>query len=110
DFTRIFRDDEIDLSFPDAQKRFPQISTLELKKHTYASLIYSWLRCPYAHEYCTVGSTTHVPASHQPARVSYIGRRFPNGNASRIASFHIDYLISLASFHAEHVTDTAEPL
>jgi len=109
EFTRIFRDDEVDMPFSEARTRYPHIPPLELKQHTYASLIYSWLRCPYAHEYCMSASTSHVPASNQPARISYIGRRYPDGRLVRIATFHLDYLLSLATHHAESVVDTPEP-
>ena len=104
--TRTFRDDEVDLPYSEARLRFPHIQPLKLKKHTYASLIYSWLRCPYAHEYCMSESTSHVPATNQPARISYIGGRDPDGG--RTATFHLDYLLSLATHHAESVVDTPE--
>ncbi len=109
EFTCILRDDEIDPPFSEACARFPQIPPLDLKRHTYASLIYSWLRCPYAHEYCMGGSTSHVPASQQSARISYIGRLLPDGKIVRIATFHLDYLLSLATHHAQNAPDTPQP-
>jgi hypothetical protein len=54
-------------------------------------------------------ATSHVPASNQPARISYIGRIFPDGKIVRIATFHLDYLLSLATHHAESVADTPQP-
>lgn len=108
-FTRILRDDEIDLGFSSAQARFPNIPTLKLKQHTYAALIYDWLRCPYAHEYCMGDITTHLPASKRPARISYIHGSSSHGTATHIASFHLDYLLSLATHHAKSVCDTPDP-
>ena len=72
--TRIFRDDEIDLSLDGARARYPSVAGKELRKHSYASLIYEWLRCGYVHEYCPHDEITHVPPSRGKARVSYIGR------------------------------------
>lgn len=109
EFMRIFRDDEVDLPYSEARIRYPHILPLELKQHTYASLIYSWLRCPYAHEYCMGGATSHVPAINQPARISYIGRRYADGKVVRIATFHLDYILSLATHHAESLVDSPEP-
>jgi len=109
EFTRILRDEEIDIPYAEARSRFSDIPTLVLKQHTYAALIYSWLRCPYAHEYCTGGSTSHVPATNRAARVSYIGRILPGGKIVRIATFHLEYLLGLAAHHAEAVPDSPQP-
>ena len=99
DNTRIFRDEEIDLCLPDAVKVYPRIDPRNLKRCSYAALIYDWLRCSYAHEYRADEHITQVAASRHSARVSYIGRRHGNG-IRRMASFHLGYLISLAQHHA----------
>ncbi|KKL14557.1 hypothetical protein LCGC14_2514450, partial [marine sediment metagenome] len=90
--TRIFCGEEIDLCFNKACVQYPNIKSKQLRKHCYASLIYEWLRCGYAHEYCLQGNATHVPASRKEARVSYIGRLTgENCKTKRMLSFHIDY-------------------
>lgn len=93
---RIFTGDEIDGTISDMAKKYPKVSTRDLKRASYANRIYEWLRCGYAHNYWAAGNTTHVAPSDRPAQISYIGRREPNGTRVRIASFHLDYLISVA--------------
>ena len=41
--TRVFCDDEIDLSFADARKAYPLLTTKQTKNCSYAALIYKWL-------------------------------------------------------------------
>jgi hypothetical protein len=103
--TRIFRDEEIDREYCDARQAFPRVPFERLKSCSYAVLIYEWLRCGYAHEYCPHENITHVPASRGPARVSYIGRMTRSG-LKRMVSFHLDYLIEVAEHHAANVSDT----
>jgi hypothetical protein len=91
-----FQCDEIDGAIPDMAQRYPKVSTRDLKRASYANRIYEWLRCGYAHNYWAAGNTTHVAPSDGPAQISYIGRREPDGTRVRIASFHLDYLISVA--------------
>lgn len=105
--TRIFRDEEIDLQIADAQRQYPSLTLRYLKGCTYASLIYEWLRCGYAHGYWHDENVTHVPASRHKARISYIGRSIGNGTR-RMVSFHLDYLIELAEYHAANVPDKPE--
>lgn len=93
---RIFTGDEIDGAIPDMAKKYPKVSTRDLKRASYANRIYEWLRCGYAHIYWAAGNTTHVAPSDRPAQISYIGRREPDGSRVRIASFHLDYLVSVA--------------
>lgn len=106
---RIFRDHEIDLAFDDAKTKYPHIPSPQLRKHSYASLIYEWLRCGYAHEYCSHESITHVPASRRQARVSYIGRVTPT-KLQRMVSFHFDYLMELAQHHVSTLPETPSPI
>ena len=97
-FTRIFRGEEIDLSLDEASMQYSNVSRKKLREHCYASLIYEWLRCGYAHEYCPHENITHVPASRKEARVSYISRSMGK-NHKRMLSFHLDYLMSIAEHH-----------
>lgn len=101
---RIYCDDEIDLSFEDARRMYPHVPLKALVAHCYASLIYEWLRCGYAHEYVPHENITHVPASRRQARVSYIGRSV-DGKTQRMVSFHLDYLVSLAKHHVSILPD-----
>ena len=94
--SRIFIGAEIDAALPDMANRYPQLTTRDLKQASYANLIYRWLRCGYAHTYWAFGNTTHVPPSLRPAQISYVGRLQPDGSWTRIASFHLDYLIQAA--------------
>ena len=96
--TRIYIDDEIDLSLEDAFKKYPRVSAKNLRQHCYAYLIYKRLRCGYSHEYWHHESITHVPPSNKKTRVSYIGR-LSDTKIKRMSSFHLDYLISLAEYH-----------
>jgi hypothetical protein len=93
---RIFTGEEIDGPIPVMAERYRTVSVRDLKKASYANRIYEWLRCGYAHIYWGAGNTTHVPPSDRPAQISYIGRRERDGSLSRIASFHLDYLIQVA--------------
>ena len=99
---RIYRDHEIDLPLGDAMLRYSDIDERKLRKHTYAGLIYEWLRCGYAHEYCPHGSISTMPASRFPARVSYIGR-YDGGTLTRMVTFHLDYLIELTEHHVANL-------
>jgi len=104
---RIFTDAEIDLSYDEAREQYPSVGAMKLKQYTYASLIYEWLRCGYAHEYCPDGHITHFTPSRREARISYIGRTLPEGSVRRMVGFHLDYLVGLADFHASHVEGEA---
>ncbi len=108
--TRVFTDDEIDLSLDDAMNKYTMVSEKELRKHCYASLIYERLRCGYSHEYCAHESITEIQASREKTRVSYIGRSSRNQIARKI-SFHLDYLIDLADYHVTNFTssEVAQP-
>ena len=106
--TRIFRDHEIDLAFDTAKARHSQVPVRQLHKCSYACLIYEWLRCGYAHEYCPHENITEVRASRKKARVSYIGRGTPSG-LKRMASFHLDYLMELAQYHVSPLPTTPLP-
>jgi hypothetical protein len=77
----------------------------DLKKASYASLIYRWLRCGYAHTYWATGNTTHVAPSRRPAQISYIGRSQPDGKVVRLASFHLDYLIEVTQHQVSTLDD-----
>lgn len=107
--TRIFRGEEIDVPLSDAATRYPGLGHQDLKRCTYAVLIYEWLRCGYAHEYCPHENITQVQASCRNARVSYIGRGIRGGGIRRMISFHLDYLIRLTKYHADNVPDQPTP-
>jgi hypothetical protein len=109
DRTRIFTGQEIDSSLPEMSSRYPNLTTRDLKRASYANLIYRWLRCGYAHTYWPSGNTTHVPPSHQPAQISYIGRSYPNGKLIRVASFHLDYLLELTQQQVSTLPDNQIP-
>ena len=103
--TRIFRDDEIDMAFEDAKATFKDVASDQIKRCSYAVLIYEWLRCGFAHEYCAHENTTELAPSRQAARVSYIGRGTPEGHTRKVL-FHLDYLIELAEYHASNLTES----
>lgn len=105
--TDIFKGDEIDCSFHAASLRFPHLASKDLKDASYASLIYRWLRCGYAHNYWAAGNSTHVPAAQSSAQISYIGRLQANGNLVRIAAFHLDYLIEVTQQQVASLSDQA---
>lgn len=104
--TRILCGHEVDLSYEEAEKQYPDFSAKDLRNHSYASLIYRWLRCGYAHEYWANENVTHVPASNEKARVSYIGRLTTHGHR-RMASFHLEYLVELAEHHVSILSSAA---
>ena len=108
DAARIFRDEEIDLCIDEADRQYPNLGRPRLRKHCYASLIYEWLRCGYAHEYCPHQNATHVPATRAGARVSYIGRLVHN-KVRRMVSFHLDYLMAIADYHVSILPSTGSP-
>ena len=102
---RIFTGAEIDCALAEMSVRYPNLAVRDLKKASYANLIYRWLRCGYAHNYWAAGNTTHVPPSQQPAQISYIGRIQPDGKLIRIASFHFDYLLAVAQEQVSNLGD-----
>lgn len=93
---RIYRGEEIDLSFDDASAKYPSIEPKRLRRCCYASLIYERLRCAYSHEYRHGKDITTVPASCNSGRVDYIGR-LPD--RTRVICFRLEYLIELAQHH-----------
>jgi hypothetical protein len=103
--TRIFCGHEIDLPVEEAKREYPGIPGKQLRKNCYACLIYEWLRCGYAHEYCPHGNITHMPATREKARVSYIGRSVGEG-LRRMVSFHLEYLFRLAEYHVSVLPET----
>jgi hypothetical protein len=107
--TRIFQDEEIDCTYADARNTYAALLPKTLKQCSYAALIYEWLRCGYAHEYSPHKNITHVPASRHDARISYIGRGTPQG-VTRMISFHLDYMIRIAEYHATNAAETPEQL
>jgi hypothetical protein len=106
--TRIFTDEEIDLDLVEAQRSHPNLTLKQLKDHSFAALIYKWLRCSYVHEYSLDPSASHMPSSRDKARISYIGRLGRDGGIHRMTTFHLDYLIELASYHANDVPDSPQ--
>ena len=106
--TRVFRDDEIDLSLEDARTRYPGVPGVELRNHCYATLIYEWLRCGYAHQYSPHTNIIQNPPSGANARVSYVGRLIA-GKLERMVSFHLDYLFLIAGHHVSVLPTTASP-
>lgn len=103
--TRIFCGEEIDCSLSHMSNRYSHVPLVDLKKATYANLIYRWLRCGYAHRYLSTGNTTHVPPSRLPAQISYIGRIMPDGRIIRISCFHFDYLMEVAQAQVSSLAD-----
>ena len=106
--TRIFTDEEIDLDFAAAQQSYPNLALKQLKDHSFAALIYKWLRCAYAHEYSLDPSASHMPSSRDRARISYIGRLGKDGRIHRMTTFHLNYLIEMASYHAKAVPNSPQ--
>ena len=102
---RIFTGDEIDGSLEEMSLKFPTISTADLKKASYAALIYRWLRCGYAHEYWAAGNTTHVAPSNTPGQISYIGRLQPDKSVVRMSSFHLEYLFDVTQQQVSKLSD-----
>jgi hypothetical protein len=101
---RIFCDDDVDMPLSEAKKQYPHIPQQILRGHSYAALIYEWLRCGYAHEYCPHENITTVPPSRRKARASYIRR-----GDSLVVSFHLNYLVELAQQHVSALPDAALP-
>jgi len=92
---RIFTGDEIDSAIPEMAQRYPKVSTRDLKRASYANRIYEWLRCGYAHN--TGQPATPRMSRHPMGRLrSVISQNRADGTRVRIASFHLDYLISVA--------------
>ena len=108
DSDRIFTGREIDMSIEDAQRKYPKIKSKQLKEHCYASIIYKWLRCGYAHEYCPDENITQSPPSRRDAKVSYIGRGMDDRGEvkMRMVGFHLDYLFSVADDHIAKLPST----
>lgn len=103
---RILTDSEVDISINAARLAFPSVANRVLKKHTYAALIYTLLRCGYAHSYYYKEDVTHVRPSRRSARTSYIDRG-TTGEPTRIICFHLPYLLELATFVADNVPPNA---
>jgi len=103
-----FRDDEIDLCLEEARTKYASVPGDQLRKHSYASLIYEWLRCGYAHQYCPHENITHIPPSSANARVSYNRRLSMDGKQQvMMVYFHLDYLFLLADHHLSVLPSTA---
>lgn len=106
---RILIDEEIDLPLDEARHTHPGVAIRDIRRHCYASIIYCWLRCGYAHEYRPHRFINHVPGTRRQHRISYIGRLDGDaGNISRQMDFDLEYLLGLAAHHVSILPDTAE--
>jgi hypothetical protein len=104
---RNFCDDEIDLCLGGARTKYATVPGDQLRKHCYASLIYEWLRCGYAHQYCPHESITHFPPSTADACVSYNRRLLMDGKQVMMVHFHLDYLFRIADYQLSVLPSTA---
>lgn len=106
-----FQGRTIDVPLKESIVRYPKISEGDLKKNSYAALIYERLRCAYAHEYVIGSNNIEVPASEFGTKVSYIGRFLSSedDDIRRMTHFHLEYLIELARFHAGSVSGGRKP-
>jgi hypothetical protein len=104
---RIFIDSEIDMDVAKARVAYPNVAVSKLRKNSYACLIYEWIRCGYAHEYCLKGNASSIPSSDRPAKVSYILSGH-GPSKSREAHFHIEYLIALAEHHVDLILESPD--
>jgi hypothetical protein len=107
--SRIYCDHEIDLTYEQARREYPLVSTEHLKSCSYAFLIYDWLRCGYAHEYKPGEFISHMPATEREARISYIGRLETDGRITRSVTIHMEYLFEVAEYHAGRADTSPAP-
>ena len=99
--------EDVDKDYREAEGSFSDYRPEQIRKDSYATLIYERHRCGSAHEYWAGGNNvTHVPPSSQKARVTYIARGTPRG-FRRMLAFHLEYLIDLSAHHAANLPEEA---
>ncbi len=97
--SRIVTGGDVDATETEVLRAYPGLDLEELRRFSYACILYEQVRSSYAHEYRPGDSTDSFPMTMQTgARVSYINRLvdFPNVRMKRLIHFHVDWLAQIA--------------
>lgn len=101
---RILTGTDVDTTEAEVHRVCPVLDLEEIRRFSYACLLYEQVRSSYAHEYRPGDHTDSSPMTMEvQARVSYINRLvdFPNVRLTRLIHFHIGWLSQLAVELAE---------
>jgi hypothetical protein len=107
--THILIGDNIDRSETEILTVCNTLSSKELRKHSYANLLYKEIRSGYAHEYRPGECAESWPQTGKVARVSYVNWLDDNKPQRRI-HFHVDWVANLAVETAKVVDSIAASL
>lgn len=92
DVTRVLTDNDIDLTEEEVIQICPEISLREIRKFSYANLLYQQLRSGYIHEYRTNDFVHSLPMTTRKANISYVNVM---DQPYRSICFHFEWLIEL---------------
>ena len=108
---RVLIGPEIDKSEQNVLSVSPQLDLKEIRRFSYASILYSEIRSSYAHEYRAGDRADSWPMTMLPnQRVSYINRMTDSHEMIRLVHIHIDWLTELAIELASAVDGRASTL
>jgi hypothetical protein len=96
---RILTGTDVDTTEDEVLRACPALGLEEVRRFSYACLLYEQVRSSYAHEYRPGDSSDSSPFTMEiDARVSYINRLvdFPNARLTRLIHFHIAWLSEVA--------------
>jgi hypothetical protein len=103
-------DRDIDRGESDVMRACPQIGSPDVRRHSYANLIYTELRSPYVHEYRSGSRADSIPMTSSNAQVSYVNRINEKAQNERLIHFHAPFLLQLARAAASYCDAHADEL
>ena len=99
--------DSVDKSEKEIMQVCNTLGKKELRDHSYASLLYSEVRCGYAHEYKTGKQTDPWPMTRQDTFISYVNWAC---KPDRHIHFHLAWIAEMASSIAEKLDNIEDTL
>jgi hypothetical protein len=94
---RVVTGPEVDKSEKDVLSICPQLDLKEVRRFSYASILYSEIRSSYAHEYRSGELADSWPMTMlADQQVSYINRMTDDSEMRRLVHFHVEWLAQIA--------------
>lgn len=110
DPTRVLIGADVDKAELEILSACPSVASFDLRKYSYAALLYKDVRSAYAHEYGPGHRASSWPMTLSPdPKVSYVNRLTDKG-PKRLIHFHIEWVTHLAKSIAANLTNTMPPL
>jgi hypothetical protein len=109
--SRVLTGPEVDRSESEVLALCPHLDLKELRRFSYASILYGEVRSSYAHEYRPGKLADSLPMTmRSDQKVSYINRIADDLQTRRLVHFHLEWLTTLPVALAAVVDDLAPAL